>query len=57
MSVRDDTLSRISAAAGSLRQCLGALPESRERALALTKLDECELWVAALVGPGAQSER
>ena len=38
-------------AIGLARTAIGKLPNSRERSLALTKLDECELWLARALEP------
>lgn len=41
----ETTLTFIKRAAKEVRTCLSALPNSRETSLAITKLDECMLWV------------
>ena len=41
----DTALSFLKIAAREVRGCLEKLPNTRETALAITKLDECMLWV------------
>lgn len=43
----DDTTGTLITAYYELREQINALPTTRERALAITKLEECALWLAA----------
>lgn len=43
----DDTTGTLIMAYYDLREEINKLPSTRERALAITKLEECALWLAA----------